>query len=428
MSADQVTVVSSRSWFNRLGAAFKGILVGLLLFVAAFPLLFWNEGRTVKRFKALEEGAGAVVSVSSGTVDAANDGQLVHTTGKADTDEILSDPEFEVSVNALRLRRSVEMYQWAESTQSKTQKKLGGGEETVTTYSYSKKWADSPINSSRFKEPTGHQNPGDFPYSSLEQTANTVTLGAFVLPSSLVRNISRFEDLPVASPEPPPAAVPVETSAVEEAAGESTEETIATDAPPEAPPVVAEPPPPSRFTAFGGGYYVGENPTSPQIGDMKIRFSAVYPQEISVVAKQDGNSFSPYKTKVGGSIQLLQTGTQTAEAMFEQAQQSNQMVAWLLRLLGFILMMAGLNMVFRPLSVVADVLPILGRIVGAGTGLIAFLVAAILSLLTIAIAWIAYRPVLGIALLVVVVGLVVVIRNKMKAAKVPAAPATAPTA
>ena len=40
-----VTEVSVESWGSRLGGAFKGILVGIILFILAFPLLFWNEGR-----------------------------------------------------------------------------------------------------------------------------------------------------------------------------------------------------------------------------------------------------------------------------------------------------------------------------------------------------------------------------------------------
>lgn len=40
-----VTEVQTESYFSRLGNSFKGIGGGLLLFLIAFPLLFWNEGR-----------------------------------------------------------------------------------------------------------------------------------------------------------------------------------------------------------------------------------------------------------------------------------------------------------------------------------------------------------------------------------------------
>ena len=77
------------------------------------------------------------------------------------------------------------------------------------------------------------------------------------------------------------------------------------------------------------------------------------------------------------------------------------MLTWLLRLGGFLLMFLGLSTILKPLSVFADVLPILGDIVGIGTGIVAGLVALVCSLATIAIAWLFYRPLIGIALLVV---------------------------
>jgi tetratricopeptide (TPR) repeat protein len=62
-------------------------------------------------------------------------------------------------------------------------------------------------------------------------------------------------------------------------------------------------------------------------------------------------------------------------------------------------MLIGLGLVLRPLSVVADVIPIFGSIVGAGTGIVAFLLAAALSLITVAVAWVTFRPLLGGGLL-----------------------------
>jgi len=66
-------------------------------------------------------------------------------------------------------------------------------------------------------------------------------------------------------------------------------------------------------------------------------------------------------------------------------------------------MLLGLNLIFKPLSVLADVLPILGTLVEMGTGIVAFIIALVLSILTIGIAWVAYRPVLGISLIVLAV-------------------------
>jgi hypothetical protein len=103
--------------------------------------------------------------------------------------------------------------------------------------------------------------------------------------------------------------------------------------------------------------------------------------------------------------------------MFQQAIASNTTLTWVLRLVGFFIMMIGLATMLKPLSVLADVLPILGDIVGAGTGLIAFLLAALLSFVTIAIAWIVYRPLLGIALLAVAIVIAFAVRAKLKKAR-----------
>ena len=128
--------------------------------------------------------------------------------------------------------------------------------------------------------------------------------------------------------------------------------------------------------------------------------------------------------KNGKRVQLLVDGEKSMEEMFASAQSANTVMCWIVRLVGILLMYMGLSMVFRPLSVLADVLPILGDIVGIGTGFVAGILAGICGLTTIAIAWIVYRPVLGVALLALVGGLVFLLMKK-RAAKKAAAPADA---
>lgn len=381
MSENSFTEVTNESWFSRIRGAIKGILAGLILFVAAFVLLFWNEGRAVEQHKTLKEGMGAVVSVMSDNIDPANAGKLIHVTGKANSSATLTDPVFGVSANALKLKRVVEMYQWKETSQSTTKNKLGGGTETVKTYTYSKAWSDKVVNSADFKESAGHQNPAALPYESKDQIADVITLGAFTLSPSLVAKINNFESVAIGSDTP--LAEPLK----------------------------------SKAKMHDGGIYMGSDPTSPQIGDVRIKFKVARPMDVSVIAKQVGNTFEPYHTKAGGDIELLQTGVYTAAAMIQTAQESNNVLTWILRLVGFVVMFIGIILVFRLVSILADVVPILGDIVGAGTGLIAFLLAAVLSLSTIAVAWIVFRPLLGIILIVVAIGLTVSIKVKLKSAK-----------
>jgi hypothetical protein len=380
MAANTFTETTSKSWGSRLGESIKGILFGLVLFVAAFPLLFWNEGRSVKRAKALDEGSGAVVSVSADAVDASNEGKLVHMSGKATTSETLSDGQFGISTNALKMKRAVEMYQWEEKKHSDTKKKVGGSEETTTTYTYNKTWSDKVIDSSSFRDPAGHENPGAMPFDSMEWAAEKATIGAYTLSPSLLGMINRYDKISVTDsanvPEPLKSEMPLSS----------------------------------------GMFYKG-SPSAPTVGDVRVSFLAVYPCDISLVSRQVKDTFEPYTASNGGTIELLELGTSSAEAMFQKAKQSNILMTWLIRLGGFILMFIGLSLIAKPLSVMADVLPIAGTIVGAGTGFVAFAISLVCSLLTIAVAWIIYRPVIGIILIAVAGGAAFLVISKMKGKK-----------
>ncbi|MCX7678117.1 MAG: TMEM43 family protein, partial [Spirochaetes bacterium] len=155
----------------------------------------------------------------------------------------------------------------------------------------------------------------------------------------------------------------------------------------------------------GDAIYIGYDPTNPQIGDLKISYTIIRsPQKVSIVAKQQDNSLVAYRTKTNTSIMMLSMGIVPADQMFQQAQEGNVTRTWLVRLLGFLLMFIGITLIFKPIVTFGDVIPIIGSILNFGIGAFAFIVALALSLVVIAIAWIAARPILGIALLVIGVG------------------------
>lgn len=386
MSQDSFTEVTREGWGSRLGKSFKNVIGGLLLFIAAFPLLFWNEGRAVQTYKSLKEGQGKVVTVDSESVDPANEAKLVHTKGKAVTQDMLRDGELNVSVQAIKLDRTVEMYQWQEKVESKTEKKLGGGTETVKTYNYVRTWSEKVIDSSNFKKQKGHYNPSAKKFASKEWKARNVTLGGYKLSPGLIDKMSNYEELSV------------------------NEKNL-----------------PSQLSGMvkvqGGSYYYGNNPSSPQIGDLRIKYKVVYPSDVTVIAQQVGSTFSPFSTEAGDDLEMLQSGLLTSGQMFKKAHEANTAMTWILRIVGFFMMFIGLAMVFKPLSVMGDVVPFIGSIIGAGTSLVAFLISAICSLITIAIAWLFYRPIMGILLLAVAGGLIYFLKKKAdekKAAQVQA--------
>jgi hypothetical protein len=100
---------------------------------------------------------------------------------------------------------------------------------------------------------------------------------------------------------------------------------------------------------------------------------------------------------------MIVSGNVPAQQMFEDAIATNTLVTWLMRLGGFILLWIGFGLLFAPLSVLADIVPIFGSLVGAATGLIAFLLALAVALTVIALAWLFFRPLLGLTLLVLAI-------------------------
>ncbi len=386
-----VTEVQTESYFSRLGNSFKGIGGGLLLFLIAFPLLFWNEGRAVKRAKALEIGAGAVISVQADKVDPANEGKLVHVTAKADTKDVLTDPLFNVSSTAIRLERRVEMYQWKQKESSKTEKQLGGGTKKTTVYTYEKVWSDKLINSADFKE-TGHENP-EFPLESEKLYAKHVSLGDFFLNDALIERIGASRRLPVAADYKLPAKLSGKTDASYVYVSRKSFRTSL---------------PSSELTVDNA---IDAVLPEVQIGDLRVCWYAVAPHDVSIVARQTGKTFSAYP--VGKeSILLLSDSVESAEAMFQSAQSANSMMTWILRAAGLLMMYIGLSCMFRPLSMLMDVIPFLGDLIGAGVSLVSFLIALPCTLVTIAVAWIYYRPLLGIGLFVVAAALIVFLFRK----------------
>jgi hypothetical protein len=367
---DSFSVTTSQSWFSRLFGSIKSVLVGLVFFVLAFPLLWWNEGRAVRTARSLSEGAGSIVSAPADSIDASKEGKLVHMSGAVSSESPVVDDALPVQVQGVKLIRNVEMYQWNEEKKSETKKKLGGGEETVTTYSYNKEWANGRVDSSQFQHPEGHENPESAPYETQTFIADPVKVGVHKLSAEQIGKLNEAENLPL------------EASATESLSPELKE----------------------KMKVADGRYYMGADPKVPALGDVRISYQVVKPAAVSLAAVQTGDTFAAYQAKAGDSILLVQTGTHTAAEMFQKAQDENAMMTWILRVVGFIVMFLGIFMVFRPIAVFADVVPLFGTFLGAGIGLFAFLGAAALSFLTIAIAWVFVRPVLGISMLVIAIG------------------------
>ncbi len=344
----------------------KGVVVGLILILVAVVLLFWNESRAVTTAKSLKEGSSSVVSVSADQVLPANEKKLIHLSGEAKTSEPIADPLFAVGGTGIRVGREVKMFQWVETEKSESKKKLGGSEETVTTYTYSTEWSDELIDSSKFKIPEDHENPKKMMASSETVVADPVTLGAFTLPPGVIQMMDGDKPLAVTDTdlEKLPAAL-------------------------KAKPIVAD-----------GGFFFGKESASPAVGDHQVSFTILEPGPFSVIGQQLAETLGPYPTQAGDSLLRVESGIVSAQQMFRNAESENAFLTWLVRGGGFLCMAIGMGLIFKPLSVFGDVVPLIGGLLGAGTAIAAIVLSLIVSLVIIAVAWFAVRPVLGIGLIV----------------------------
>ena len=385
-----VTETTTVSWGSRLGGSIKGVFFGFLLFILAIPVLFWNEDNSVKTAKAIDEGEGACIALDSNEkVDPEMNGKLVHLTGKADTKDVLVDDQFGVSVTAISLERTVEMYQWIEESKTTETKKLGGGVEKKTTYKYTKDWSGHAIDSSRFYE-QGHDNPAAMEFESGRMYASNVSFGAFKLSDSQIKRIGAGQDYSF------PTGFVCRVARVQQKGK-----------------TIYVPNAKTRGEPLNNRDVLEQ----PRVGDMRVTFHVVYPHDISIIAKQHGDTFVDYMAKNRKKLNYLENGVKDAAEMFDSARSSNKFFTWLIRIGGFLMMFFGLSMTLKPISVMADVIPILGDIAEIGNGLVAGLVAFICAVVTIAVAWLFYRPVIGGILLVLAGAAIWMIIQKRKAAK-----------
>lgn len=357
----------SPGFLERLSASTGGVIAGVCLFALSFYVLFTNEGRAVRTASALDEGLKQVVSLHTDvTLDPQNDGRLVHLSGPLRTAQPLYDPNYSVTVQAVKLKRQVEMYQWVEYSESRDYEE-NGEKKTETTYTYNTEWRSEVISSRHFDKEVGHMNPSAMAVESVTVVAPDVWVGNLFLSEGLVEQINDFHTLSLQG-----LPVPVMNN---------------------------------FLTVYDDYFYHTTNPRRPEVGDVRIRFTyaglsgdGVYPgpaHKVSVVAMQRGDQLKPFRTRSGDVLEILYMGDLSAEEVFDREHQLNNMKTWALRLGGWVLMFLGVSLSTRILYTLVDWVPVLRELVSAGLKIFALCVSCSLSLLTIAAGWIFYRPLLG---------------------------------
>jgi len=385
--------ITNTSYGQRLSGSIKSIGTGFVLFIIGTILLFWNEGNFVKTKKSIQEAQKVAVNVNDvSTVDPSLNGKLIHASAFANTNDVLSDGLFGVSETAIAINRKVEYYQYEEKSSSKKKDKIGGGQETVTTYTYEKKWTSAPVSSGDFHDPAYRSS--NFVLANIEaktEHAQNVSFGGYKLPAFIISSIEGST----------PAEVKLSDDELKQ-----WETKIAGNKPDSAAT--------QRVHVSGNEVYFGNSSANPEIGDVRVTLFKTLPAEISIIAKVVNTTFEPFIASNGKTFSKVEMGTVSAEKMFADAYSSNNMLTWILRLAGVLLVIFGLMAMFSILSTLFKVLPFLGSIVGAGMGLVCVLLGSAWSLIIIAISWLWYRPLISIILFAVAIAGIWYLRKKGK--------------
>jgi hypothetical protein len=351
---------------KRIGNSFKGIIGGVVLILLGIVLLWWNEGNNVRNLKTTAEMDKSYVDVKSDSLNPNNEGKLVATYGKLINEKELKDTVFKITVKTPVLKRIVEVYQWEEESHT--------DEDGATTYSYKKEWSSTLINSNDFHQ-SGHDNPKIMPYENEVYTSDDVKVGAFTLSSNQVNMLSTKANYTNFNKE--------ETDKL-------------------------------NLNIINNYLISSKDYNNPQVGDYRISFVYNNSTDVSVLAVQSGETFVDFVSKAGKTVNRVMDGVHSGSEMINVIKKENKIIKWVLRIGGILACVLGFATIFKPLSAITSYVPILGSIVGSAVGLISLVLGLCLSFVIIAIAWVRFRPVLGISLLVIAValGVFLIMRGK----------------
>ena len=411
--ADSVSVTSHHSYGSRVGNSFKSILWWLFLVIISIVLLSRNENNYVKQKAALKEWARIVQEATIDQINSGLEWKEIHVSWEtASNAEALKDDTFWITTDDLKLKRTVEMYQWYEDSHEECHDNMWWSEDCETTYTYDKKWSDEHISSNNFYQTSNHENPSTREYESNERIKEPITLWAYTLTPIFIDQLTNYKTINLSEQD---IKIPEKYKLIENqnTASNGTVEdnnnnylywdsqntTTASN---------------EKFHINGDQIYIGTDPTSPEIWDLRIAFSSLKPWTISIIWKQVWNELSSYTVSNWRHINLLEQWNVTAEDMFLHAQKANEQMTWIIRLIWLLLMYCGFAAMFKFIETLAKVLPFLANIIWVWTGIIALGLTIIVWFVTIWIARLVARPIVWICCLVVAAWGIFLLRKSKK--------------
>lgn len=170
-----------------MSARIRALALAVLLVMLAVTVFFILRDTAGPEMPPIvDDSAGDTNAreVAADVVDPANEGQPIRIVGPLQATGSVTDTQLGVTAEALALLRTVEMWQWQEQC-------------TSERCEYSQQWLAQLIDSAGFRDPSGHANSAEMPFSSARFDAAEIRLGAFVVAGDLALAEVQAQALPV---------------------------------------------------------------------------------------------------------------------------------------------------------------------------------------------------------------------------------------
>ena len=392
-------------------------IVGIIIFCASFPLLWYNEKRGVRMAKMINEGLKECIEVNDYKCIKETEGCLVCVHGEIFNEEIIIDEVLGVRlVKGIKMHRKVEIFQLCEEKHNDDE------------HSYQKTWVNDIVDSSYFTLDT-HRGKNERKTNKFVSNKtfypNDLRVGEYGINNELKEMMKCEERLSLDNNQ--------ENLKFDEIKNRLNK----------------------TVQLNGELLYISKHEMSkPRIGDLRISYDFLpSPRFFTIVARQKGNMLEPYYGKnVDGPKASVEMDdkpkpseqydmnsnliekpsekpkedekkkgiTKTIRDFMDDSIKINWLfedripldvcfstklkeegkITWLLRLIGFLMMTFGVYFFFAPLLALVNWIPILGTLISFLFFIFSLSIGISLSLITISIAWLFYRPIVGVFMII----------------------------
>ncbi|QAU23042.1 hypothetical protein EO087_02755 [Dyella sp. M7H15-1] len=271
-------------------------LGAVILLIGVGVAAITEKGHIDYRTQMQRHGGDVLNLGSDGRPGADEQGNMVRVVGPVQVVEEPLDQLFNQQSNQPVLIRHVQMFQWHEL-------RLGG------PVSYELDWEDHPIDSSHFEHAQTHANPGKFPLKSARFDAGLVRLNDFVLDPALIHALTGSRPM-----TPDLRRLPSNLAA--------------------------------SFSLFNNSLVTSAVPSNPQLGDLRVSWEVVPVQDVTIVAKVNGNQLVPASDAADGVGFAVQSGNVPLADIFPDLPVPPE-YAWLRRIGSMLLATFGTVLLLR---------------------------------------------------------------------------------